>query len=321
GVATLLTHLLLTAPQTATTVTAQSIVGSDWLGRSISARCFAYSPPGSIATPRANVTHFSRFVTSIVLGDDAVPRLNRRSVERLKQQVSYGVRNCRARKVDVIGGVFGVRRGIDFDQVFGIDECGASGGAGGSIVVDVDVEDDDDDNRDGLGQEDDFSATAAGIHVDEEEEKAEFQIPGRVLHFRKIKIPIIGDAVNGRRASSGEFNNEDEDDSVSTPNVSLVPPSIHGSNVPLAANITSDRNASIDVAFRNSEDPGTKRMYRAVWTVPDYFHDIIISSTMVSEHMPNILGNILRRSLEVTRASDDQDSSACFVADVPFRNE
>ncbi|KAJ1528237.1 hypothetical protein HK405_002655, partial [Cladochytrium tenue] len=64
--------------------------------------CFAYSPPGSIASITVN-KFLETFVTSVVLGDDVVPRISRRSVENLKNEVVDAVRSCRRRKIDVIG--------------------------------------------------------------------------------------------------------------------------------------------------------------------------------------------------------------------------
>ncbi|ORY43055.1 alpha/beta-hydrolase [Rhizoclosmatium globosum] len=236
----------------------------------ISARCIAYSPPGCIATPKANQLHFRHFVTSIVLGDDAVPRLTRRSVERLKRKVGEGVRRCSARKVDVVGGFlgaecFGVKvsgaGGDDFDEMFGLN--GAEGG-GGEVVIDVreDGEEEGDDGRE------------------------ELQVPGRVIHFRKEKVLV---APNG----GGGEEDEDEDEDVGTDN---------GSSAALAVNA-----ASLGVTGRSAK---LKKVYRAVWSEPGQFRDIIISSTMVSEHMPHILGQILRKA---------GDTEGQYVNDVNFR--
>ncbi|KAJ3270031.1 hypothetical protein HDU76_011228, partial [Blyttiomyces sp. JEL0837] len=74
--------------------------------RNLPAICYAYSPPGAITDPVANETYFTKFCTSIVLGDDIVPRLNRRTVEHLKRRVKAAVRCCGRRKVEVLGGFF-----------------------------------------------------------------------------------------------------------------------------------------------------------------------------------------------------------------------
>ncbi|KAJ3060975.1 hypothetical protein HDU98_003097, partial [Podochytrium sp. JEL0797] len=72
GVAALLTHLIKsTTPGLAA-------------GR---VKCVAYSPPGCVATRESNRAYFEEFVTSVVLGDDAVPRLSRGAVERLQKGV------------------------------------------------------------------------------------------------------------------------------------------------------------------------------------------------------------------------------------------
>ncbi|KAI8618022.1 hypothetical protein BC830DRAFT_1110767 [Chytriomyces sp. MP71] len=278
GVAALLTHLLLTSQATA----------------HLPVHCYAYSPPGCIATPRANKYHFSRFCTSVVLGDDTVPRLNRYSVERLKRAVRRGVRACRARKVDVLGGFIGERmlgdRGVglfvDLDDVFGIREGSdveRDAALDGSHVMDV--------------REDETLAQSSFGGVDEamlrvepggnfDLDGDELQIPGRVLHFRKEKVLSEESGMQHQAVAETETPEDDDDSSV----------------------------AELNAVFNETSNQKPKRVYRAVWTIPDAFRDIVISSTMVSEHMPNVLGDVLRRC----RARVDQDiDSGVFDGGVP----
>lgn len=60
-----------------------------------------YSPPGCIVTENA-VRYFESFCTTVVIGNDIVPRLNRKSVETMKQQVDILVRNCHQPKAQVL---------------------------------------------------------------------------------------------------------------------------------------------------------------------------------------------------------------------------
>jgi Lipase (class 3) len=60
-----------------------------------------YSTPGTMISIEA-IDYFKTFCTSIVLGDDIIPRLNPRSVSNLKQLITDELSNCNERKVDVI---------------------------------------------------------------------------------------------------------------------------------------------------------------------------------------------------------------------------
>ncbi|KAJ3264488.1 hypothetical protein HDU77_008349 [Chytriomyces hyalinus] len=314
GVATLLTHLLLTSPNT----------------RHMPVKCYAYSPPGCITTRTANAHHFSRFVTSIVLGDDTVPRLNRRSVERLKRAVKRGVRKCRARKVDVVGGFvgaecFGVRRrrndsGFlgDLDDVFGIhDDDGVNGmnddgdaidgGSaetdGGHVALDINHQDVVVD----MDAEDEMLRVSLDTGCDEE-----VQIPGRVLHFRKERVFTHGDGEAGgspNQGTAGAGTNSGASEEDQGLEDEYEGEEDQGSTVELNTGYEQD-------SLRLHGGKKGKRVYRAVWTTPDAFQDIVISSSMVSEHMPNVLGDVLRRCLKTVEESLDGDG---LIPDVPYR--
>ncbi|KAI9352113.1 hypothetical protein BDR26DRAFT_850366 [Obelidium mucronatum] len=266
-------------------------------------KCYCYSPPGCITTPRANAAHFRHFVTSVVLGDEVVPRLNRRSVERLKRLVKKGVASCRVRKVDVVGGFigaecFGVQNGNigDFDDMFrsgseesdgmeeGTDEIEVNEGA--HTVVDVaDRISGERQSVERAGIEDGMLADRESFDDGTAEEDEELQIPGRVIHFRKQKI-------------AGDASLQQQDDAADEGDCEL------------------DNGSNADLVPRDGGNhTQMKKVYRAVWSEPNHFHDIVISSTMVSEHMPHILGSVLRRS-ELNSQGRNSDS---FVADVDFR--
>ncbi|KAI8912924.1 Alpha/Beta hydrolase protein, partial [Powellomyces hirtus] len=69
-------------------------------------RCIAYSPPGCMITASA-IPHFRTFCTSVIMGLDIVPRLNRNTLESLKKDVGRCLRDCDVHKLKVLGGCFG----------------------------------------------------------------------------------------------------------------------------------------------------------------------------------------------------------------------
>ncbi|KAJ3212936.1 alpha-1,4-glucan branching enzyme [Entophlyctis luteolus] len=282
GVAALLSHLLLT--------TQLSESGAGVNPVNLPVKCLAYSPPGSIATPLSNSTHFSRFTTSIVLGDDTVPRLNRRSVEQLKRRVSLGVKSCKARKVDIVGGFigaecFGVRnRGVDYEEIFGI----------GAFDGNRDVEE-------GLQDEAPFFAEDVDERADDE-----MQLPGRVIHFKKVKVPVTNEEYHNGYARVMNRQSVDAESGSEEPHSARAM-----STEPLRQERTGLRSHELATAQRKM-----KRMYRAVWSSPEEFREIVVSSTMVSEHMPNVMGRVLRESLA---NFEETVGDSAFVADVAFR--
>ncbi|KAJ3298008.1 hypothetical protein HK104_011232 [Borealophlyctis nickersoniae] len=65
-------------------------------------KCYSFSPPGCLLSSSAS-RHFASFTTSVVIGNDIVPRLSRGSLERAKRDVVSCVEGCNVRKVDVLG--------------------------------------------------------------------------------------------------------------------------------------------------------------------------------------------------------------------------
>ncbi|KAJ3031766.1 UNVERIFIED_CONTAM: hypothetical protein HDU68_000053 [Siphonaria sp. JEL0065] len=266
-------------------------------------KCYCYSPPGCITTPRANTAHFSKFVTSVVLGDEVVPRLNRRRVERLKKLVKKGVASCNVRKVDVVGGFIGAecfgvnnRSVVDFDDMFGGGGAtSVEGGAEGLDHVAIDIVDGSlRESLERAGIEDGMLVERESFDDGTGEEDEELQIPGRVVHFRKEKVPVA-ESQSRQQGEDEEVDEENDEEMERGSNSDLVHPT-YGSG---GGSPSSDQ---------------LKKVYRAVWSEPNYFHDIVISSTMVSEHMPHVMGNVLRRC-----ALNSEGGSSQFVADVDFR--
>ncbi|KAJ3057869.1 hypothetical protein HDU98_006015, partial [Podochytrium sp. JEL0797] len=136
----------------------------------------------------------------------------------------------------------------------------------------------------------------------------DLQLPGRVVHFRRETI-VVGAGV-GEVEEEGDCDDEGDEEDGSraglTGNAALGP---------LGGQGGGGGGVGDTVVLER------KRVYRAVWSESDCFRDLVISSTMVSEHMPHILGNILRRSLRNT----EEGGAGCgggedgVVADVDFR--
>lgn len=61
-------------------------------------RCFAFSPPGCLVTAEAAV-YCESFVTSVIIGDDIVPRLSVPSFERFKNNLIRAIKDCKTPKV------------------------------------------------------------------------------------------------------------------------------------------------------------------------------------------------------------------------------
>ncbi|KAJ1551716.1 hypothetical protein HK096_003573 [Nowakowskiella sp. JEL0078] len=69
-------------------------------------QCYAYAPPGCMMSAPA-AEYFESFCTSIVIGDDLVPRLSRNSVEVLKWEVGRLLSTCEMPKWRILGSVIG----------------------------------------------------------------------------------------------------------------------------------------------------------------------------------------------------------------------
>ena len=69
--------------------------------------CVAFAPPGGLLTKSA-VDYSKTLVTSVVVGDDLVPRLGMAQLERLKHEMSHCLKRSKAHKWNIIfSSVFG----------------------------------------------------------------------------------------------------------------------------------------------------------------------------------------------------------------------
>ncbi|KAJ3192765.1 hypothetical protein HK101_006001 [Irineochytrium annulatum] len=72
------------------------------------ASCYAYEPPGCLLSSMA-ATYFESFCTTIIMGDDIVPRVSKNSMEMLKMDVRRVIYSCDHPKWRVLGSVVGSR--------------------------------------------------------------------------------------------------------------------------------------------------------------------------------------------------------------------
>ncbi|KAJ1553613.1 hypothetical protein HK405_007422 [Cladochytrium tenue] len=70
--------------------------------------CYAFEPPGCLVSA-AVAEYLEPFCTSVVMGDDLVPRMSRNSMEMLKQDVIRQLRTCDHPKWRIFGSVLGAR--------------------------------------------------------------------------------------------------------------------------------------------------------------------------------------------------------------------
>ncbi|KAI8820184.1 uncharacterized protein EV422DRAFT_531933 [Fimicolochytrium jonesii] len=102
------------------------------------ARAICYSPPGCMVTHSAQ-GYFQQFCTTVVLGTDVVPRLNRATVEDLKVNVNRCLSTCHQHKLRVLGswvlqdwlGVPWFLRRANSPEEDGEDRAGSDNGDGG----------------------------------------------------------------------------------------------------------------------------------------------------------------------------------------------
>ncbi len=109
-------------------------------------RCIAYSPP-AVITSASGLDHFADFCTSVVIGDDFIPRTNVRSLMELKMTIQQVLKECNISKIMAI---------LRFVRGQAILSHGQ--------LLDVEM---------GTTERDSLTATM------------KMYIPGRIIHFRK----------------------------------------------------------------------------------------------------------------------------------------
>ncbi|KAI9199330.1 uncharacterized protein BJ171DRAFT_518816 [Polychytrium aggregatum] len=275
GVATLLCHLLRIShfPQ---------------------ATCIAYAPPGCLSTREA-LPYFERFVTSVVLGADAVPRLSWRSVNYLQHQIGRFLRNCHYPKVHVLNS-------------FIVTECCRSMYRRHRLARlrrALWSDDDDEDEFEGSGLygiEDGLSQASTleefNRSISEEQEQSVRRLhstlsvddlPGQDMHHPQalrhargeIQTFMPGRIIYFVKEMASRQNTGRESTGLSRP-----------SNGDLERQLLDSRTGG---PHEPSDSPAV--VYRPVWAQQSDFQEITISVTMLTDHFPNHLQNILDQVL------------------------
>ncbi|KAI9090173.1 hypothetical protein DFS34DRAFT_597695 [Phlyctochytrium arcticum] len=310
------------------------------------ARAIAYSPPGCIITKEAN-PYFETFCTSVVLGFDMVPRLNRNTVENLKNTINELIDTCHHHKLQVLGSFF-------WQECFGVpwyDRPGAKVDPedNGELTVDdhttwVDMETGGSAVRRRQRQRGHFNA----------ENLPTTYLPGRILYFRKDRnlrddLMIVSEGTTRSSPDGIPLTATSSDSSRSPPPARLlvtsesVPalptslpssallttsPTTHESYDYDSDNSDTDRrpetprkrhilhmfvqslNRLNPFRFARSRTPSSnprhslpKQAYRPVWAQPDEFQEIMISTSMAADHMPNNLARVLELMQDTGRRS------------------
>jgi hypothetical protein len=109
-------------------------------------QCIAYSPP-AVITSSSGLDYFANFCTSVVIGDDFVPRTNVRSLMELKMTIQHVLKECKASKF------MAILRFIRRQPILSHGQ-----------MLDVEM---------GTTERDSLTATM------------KMYIPGRIIHFRK----------------------------------------------------------------------------------------------------------------------------------------
>ncbi|KAJ3417339.1 hypothetical protein HDV05_004804 [Chytridiales sp. JEL 0842] len=300
GVASLLTHLLRL--------------------QSLPAYCYAYSPPGCITTP-SGIPYFSTFCTSVVLGDDIVPRLNRSTVEKLKREIKESVSRCQRRKIDILGGfVLGECLGIgnekrDDEWWKETEELDSH-----SYQHDQHTHARPNMNEADLEVGELHSSTSPSSPLRDRMSMdlglEPMRLPGRVLYFRKERIPE-SQASNGGRivdhSPDDENLSDEEDEDTEEPQAAAESMWMRfGSRTPQSSPPRGNTFRRRATSMRKAKEK-KKTVYVPVWAHPDEFDEITISATMGPDHMPNALGVVLRQAKEA--GVEEPWVTYCFRAD------
>ncbi|KNC95824.1 uncharacterized protein SPPG_08764 [Spizellomyces punctatus DAOM BR117] len=241
------------------------------------ARAIAYSPPGCMITHEANA-YFATFCTSVVLGSDIVPRLNRNTVEKLKQQVNDLIDTCNEHKVRVLGSFL---LGECFGAPWYERRAGQDGGLDGPQV----------NVMDGAWRDVEIGEHRSRRKRSWNDEYPTTYLPGRVLYFCKERIPGSVDSYSTlpsssdsvallSRPASDDFDNDSEPE-------------------------YTTRRSFFSKCFRKRPRSQARRRrdtYRPVWASPEEFQEIEISISMAADHMPNNLSTVLMRIDEAGRS-------------------
>lgn len=174
GVAALLTFLLRQDPLTK------------------EATCISYCPPGSLITEKS-VPIFDAFCTTVIIGDDFVPRLTRNAMDLLKADLMDALLSCQMPKWKILGSLF----------CFGQDRI-----VGSSSLSDIESSV----AQSQSGKQDLTSVDQQSHHGIDKNSKAKKEIkfcmprmhpPGRILYFEKLPVNNRPSSLESQQETTG----------------------------------------------------------------------------------------------------------------------
>ena len=263
-------------------------------------------PPAVIASS-STAEYFTPFCTSVVLGSDIICRLNRTSIYALLQNITHLVNTCHEQKVNILGRAFldwlnsctciGTCIGIGKSgcmhhiQIEDLNEIAAGGGDeegidertpialrtpsvehGNRNAFEVRAEQNDESLLSGSS-----SHNFNDLHSTQKRASQQPQSPQ----------PIIATPPTTRLRWKG-FDTD--------PEMTLPGKIIHfvkqTSSVDTSATLLGRKGTS------GSSKKENKKVYKAVWAHRDEFKQIVIGSSMLSDHLPNNMGVVLRRVID-----------------------
>ncbi|OAJ42737.1 hypothetical protein BDEG_26155 [Batrachochytrium dendrobatidis JEL423] len=236
----------------------------------------AYSPPGCMITAKGQ-DYFKTFCTSVVFGNDVIPRLKMHSVCTLKQQVISELGRCNhSHKLDLLTGKMMkpmIRACQNLGGFYDHRTISSTSPTHTDQFIEqqthptiFNIHNDATNERLGEANEETSSNDSAS--------QTPTYLPGHILHIRRVEKPIL------RRQSSFLFEDGDLPDDQTNTNV--------GTDI-------SDRSTTYTIC--GSE-------YELVWSPPEAFDSILISKTMGLDHMPNRLGSVLA-SLKLLKSDSE----------------
>ncbi|KAJ3295142.1 hypothetical protein HK104_002952 [Borealophlyctis nickersoniae] len=246
---------------------------------------YAYAPPGCMVTAAA-IPYFETFCTSIVLGADVVPRLNRNTVERLKVQCNAAIRKCDRPKLQVLGSFllaecFGVpwqrRKSIGGGQWEEVEDGGADG-----EWRDLERGSGEEEEEEGL--DDACRLWGEGDRVGRAGGHPTTYLPGRILYFRKERQDeeVEADEEGDEAGDDGGWDERER--------------YVQGWG-PIGWWRRRQRRATRRLGAGFARD-----VYRPVWARPEDFQDIVISVSMGADHMPHNLRTVLDKMEGIGKA-------------------
>ncbi|KAJ3255253.1 hypothetical protein HK103_006396 [Boothiomyces macroporosus] len=208
-------------------------------------RCYGYSMPGSVVNDKTSPL-FNNFCISVVCGDDIVTRTTHETMEKLKFDIHRLLSNCNLPKYRIFGSAVINRFRTNENRKTLLQRT-----QNGNIP----------DSTNSILQESEI-AYLKKVQKEKKTTKMPMYLPGRILYLEKVrdnkdaKIEIIAQkVVNGKRKRG---------------------------TASLQAFTTAIKEKVTDTIHRPVDE---KYLYKPRWAKKEEFNEILISRTMVGDHV------------------------------------